>query len=72
VRGRETILLVEDEPNLRELTARLLMDLGYRVLVAPGLKAGATDLLLPTAAESMARFRRSTDSLTLGESRPSP
>jgi PAS domain S-box-containing protein len=36
VRGRETILLVEDEPNLRELTARLLTDLGYRVLSAPG------------------------------------
>jgi two-component system, cell cycle sensor histidine kinase and response regulator CckA len=35
-RGRETILLVEDEPNLRELTARLLTDLGYRVLSAPG------------------------------------
>jgi two-component system, cell cycle sensor histidine kinase and response regulator CckA len=35
-RGRETILLVEDETNLRELTARLLTDLGYRVLSAPG------------------------------------
>jgi PAS domain S-box-containing protein len=35
-RGRETILLVEDERNLRELTARLLTDLGYRVLAAPG------------------------------------
>jgi two-component system cell cycle sensor histidine kinase/response regulator CckA len=34
-RGRETILLVEDEANLRELTARLLTDLGYRVLSAP-------------------------------------
>jgi PAS domain S-box-containing protein len=35
-RGRETILLVEDERNLRELTARLLTDLGYRVVTAAG------------------------------------
>ncbi|MET0552497.1 MAG: PAS domain S-box protein [Vicinamibacteria bacterium] len=55
VRGRETILLVEDEPNLRELTGRLLMDLGYRVLTAAGPleavalcdgPAGSIDLLL--------------------------
>jgi two-component system, cell cycle sensor histidine kinase and response regulator CckA len=54
-RGRETILLVEDERNLRELTARLLTDLGYRVLPAPGplealalcgAPSGPIDLLL--------------------------
>jgi two-component system cell cycle sensor histidine kinase/response regulator CckA len=33
-KGNETILVVEDEPALRRLVARLLGDLGYRVLVA--------------------------------------
>jgi PAS domain S-box-containing protein len=33
-RGRETVLLVEDEPTLRALTARVLRDLGYQVLEA--------------------------------------
>ncbi|HEU5103663.1 MAG TPA: PAS domain S-box protein [Roseiflexaceae bacterium] len=33
-RGKETILLVEDEPTLRVLTARVLRDLGYQVLEA--------------------------------------
>jgi CheY-like chemotaxis protein len=33
-RGHETVLLVEDEPTLRKLTARILRDLGYRVLEA--------------------------------------
>ena len=32
--GDETVLLVEDEPTLRTLTARVLRDLGYRVLEA--------------------------------------
>lgn len=34
VRGHETILLAEDESRLREVTARILMRLGYRVLQA--------------------------------------
>jgi len=33
-RGEETVLLVEDEPTLRALTARMLRDLGYHVLEA--------------------------------------
>ncbi|MBN1771962.1 MAG: response regulator, partial [Deltaproteobacteria bacterium] len=33
-RGGETILLVEDEPSLLRLTARMLEELGYRVLPA--------------------------------------
>jgi CheY-like chemotaxis protein len=33
--GTETILLVEDEENVRNFTAEMLRDLGYRVLVAP-------------------------------------
>ncbi|MBI3886750.1 MAG: response regulator [Opitutae bacterium] len=33
-RGKETILLVDDEPTLRELTALVLQNFGYRVLQA--------------------------------------
>ncbi len=33
-RGSETVLLVEDEPTLRALTARVLRELGYQVLEA--------------------------------------
>ncbi len=39
-RGEETILLVEDEPALREVTRRILAGAGYRVVVAEnGLEA---------------------------------
>ena len=34
IRGSETVVVVEDEPPLRRLVARVLGDLGYRVLVA--------------------------------------
>lgn len=53
--GRETILLVEDEPMLRELVAKVLKDFDYRVLEAEtGVEAlkvwescqGKVDLLL--------------------------
>ncbi len=53
--GRETILIVEDEPDLRQLTRIFLQDYGYRVIeaanaeqalkIAEGL-AGPLDLLL--------------------------
>jgi PAS domain S-box-containing protein len=59
--GSESILLVEDEPTVREVTARVLRDGGYRVHVAPGaaeaiawLEAGGgpidllvTDVVMP-------------------------
>ncbi len=35
-RGEETILLVEDEPQVRKLAARLLEQLGYHVIEASG------------------------------------
>ncbi len=54
-RGEETILLVEDEQALREVTRRILTGAGYRVIVAAngpealqaaGEHAGPIDLLL--------------------------
>jgi two-component system cell cycle sensor histidine kinase/response regulator CckA len=33
--GRETILLVEDDPTVRDFTAAILQEYGYRVLQAP-------------------------------------
>jgi PAS domain S-box-containing protein len=38
--GSETILFVEDEPQLREATARMLRSLGYRVLAAADARLG--------------------------------
>jgi two-component system cell cycle sensor histidine kinase/response regulator CckA len=55
VSGGETILLVEDDPSVRRMAAEVLLDSGYRVLVAPsGVDAlriaakheGRLDLLL--------------------------
>jgi signal transduction histidine kinase/CheY-like chemotaxis protein len=43
--GSETVLVVEDDPHVREFTVRALRDGGYRVLVAPG-----GDAALETAA----------------------
>jgi two-component system, cell cycle sensor histidine kinase and response regulator CckA len=54
-RGEETILLVEDEPALREVTRRILVGAGYQVLIAEngpealqtaGQYSGQIDLLL--------------------------
>jgi two-component system cell cycle sensor histidine kinase/response regulator CckA len=35
-RGTETLLVVEDEPSVRNLAARILRELGYGVMVASG------------------------------------
>jgi signal transduction histidine kinase len=37
--GKERVLLVEDEPQVREVTALILRDFGYRVLVAGDIDA---------------------------------
>ena len=42
-RGAETILLVDDEPDIRDVAARILTGAGYRLLIAPdGHRALAT------------------------------
>jgi len=53
VRGQETILLVEDETSLRNLVARVLGGLGYRVLAAG------------TSAEALQVAREADDSFDL-------
>jgi len=40
LRGVESVLLVEDEPAVRDLTHDVLTDLGYRVLTAAGAEEG--------------------------------
>ena len=51
-RGHETVLVVEDEPNLRKLLQTMLASLGYTVHVAPTAPAAvdmcvATEVALP-------------------------
>jgi DNA-binding response OmpR family regulator len=41
-RGTETILLVEDDPQLRQLTSSVLSHCGYKVLVAGGADEGVS------------------------------
>jgi signal transduction histidine kinase/CheY-like chemotaxis protein len=43
-RGSETILLVEDEPAVREVASRMLGALGYRVVAAPDAEAALSQL----------------------------
>jgi len=40
IRGTETILIIDDEPDVRELCKDMLVPLGYRVLVAENGSAG--------------------------------
>lgn len=40
VRGTETVLIIDDEPDVRELCKDLLVPLGYRILVAENGSAG--------------------------------
>ena len=42
-RGNETVLVVEDEPPLLDLTCRMLREQGYQVLQAADGAAGAAD-----------------------------
>ncbi|HYZ33165.1 MAG TPA: histidine kinase famiy protein [Crenalkalicoccus sp.] len=59
-RGEETVLLVDDNPDVREVASELLATLGYRVLTAasgrealavleaePGVRVLLTDLVMP-------------------------
>lgn len=68
-RGHETILLVEDETALRELTRSILEESGYRVIEAAGaeeaLKTGVgadkidlllTDVVMPGGSELAKRM----------------
>jgi signal transduction histidine kinase/DNA-binding NarL/FixJ family response regulator len=61
--GSELLLLVEDEPQVREVTALILRDLGYRVLVAvnfddaiaharqnPDIALLVSDIVMPRAS----------------------
>jgi signal transduction histidine kinase/ActR/RegA family two-component response regulator len=61
--GTELLLLVEDEPQVREVTALILRDLGYRVLVAanfddalaharqnPDIALLVSDIVMPRAS----------------------
>lgn len=73
-RGDEVVLLVEDEPTVREVTRKLLQRLGYTVLVAESGKEGMkrfrehptvvdlviTDVVMPgiTGTEMAAELRR--------------
>ncbi len=43
--GRETLILVEDEPQVRELTIRLLERFGYRVIHYPDAESALRDLI---------------------------
>ena len=49
-RGTETLLLVEDDSNLRNLIARVLSECGYTVLVAAG---GAEALMIAHSRETL-------------------
>ena len=67
LRGTETILIVEDDPNVRPLACRMVSDLGYRVLAAAdgpeALRTAAahpdrihlllTDVVMPTMSGKM-------------------
>ena len=50
--GGETILVVEDEQAVRELTVRILQQLGYTILTAVERRGGAGDQPRRTAAIS--------------------
>ncbi len=75
--GRETILLVEDEPGVRTLTSGILDRLGYRVLPAASPsealciwagESGSIDLLLTNVIMPQMSGRELAD--RLAESRP--
>jgi CheY-like chemotaxis protein len=53
VGGGETLLVAEDEPNLRRLIGRMLIDLGYRVILAAD------------GAEAMREFTQRADQIDL-------
>jgi DNA-binding NtrC family response regulator len=49
----ETVLVVEDDPDVRTMTEAMLKNLGYRVLSVEGARVGLDILLMESAKDSM-------------------
>jgi two-component system, cell cycle sensor histidine kinase and response regulator CckA len=77
-RGRETVLLVEDDETVRDVTARMIRELGYSVLTAGNVAdaiecvarhAGRVDLLLTDVVMPGGSGRELAEALTADDPR---